>query len=318
MAELETQLAYFKHDAALVESRSIGPGTRIGAFAHVLPGARIGAGCSICDHTFVADGVCIGDRVTIQSGAQLSDGVTLEDDVFIGPNVTFTSEGFPGTRSNLDPGERTIIASGASIGANASVLTGVTVGEKAVIGAGSVISQHVPPLAVVAGNPARIVGYVGAESISPGSVSHVPAEPGVFATKVAGVTIHRLPFFQDLRGMLSFGEMGDHVPFQVKRYFLTFGVSSQKIRGEHAHRELHQFFVCVHGRCHVVADDGRNRQEFVLDTPTLGVHLPPMVWGIEYKHTKDAVLLVLASEKYDPADYIRDYAEFLKLTQTNR
>ena len=118
--------------------------------------------------------------------------------------------------------------------------------------------------------------------------------------------------------MLSFGEMGVHVPFEVKRYFVTFGVSSQKIRGEHAHRLLHQFFICVHGRCHVVADDGRTRQEFVLDSPTLGVHLPPMVWGIEYKHTKDAVLLVLASDRYDSADYIRDYSEFLKLTKAPR
>ena len=88
-----------------------------------------------------------------------------------------------------------------------------------------------------------------------------------------------------MRGNLSFGEIGDQIPFDIKRYFLVYGVASKEIRGEHAHRSLHQFLICVHGRCHVVADDGRNRQEFVLDNPTLGIHLPPMVWGIQSRST---------------------------------
>jgi dTDP-4-dehydrorhamnose 3,5-epimerase-like enzyme len=108
------------------------------------------------------------------------------------------------------------------------------------------------------------------------------------------------------------------VPFDVKRYFLVFGVSGKEIRGEHAHRMLHQFLICVHGRCHVVADDGEHRQEFILDDPTVGVHLPPMVWSTQYHYTDDAVLLVLASEHYDADDYIRDYAEFLKLVASRR
>ena len=78
-----------------------------------------------------------------------------------------------------------------------------------------------------------------------------------------------------MRGNLSFGEIGNQIPFEVKRYFLVYSVASKEIRGEHAHRSLHQFLICVHGRCHVVADDGTNRQEFVLDSPTLGLHLPP-------------------------------------------
>ena len=85
---------------------------------------------------------------------------------------------------------------------------------------------------------------------------------------MAGVTLHRLPHVPDMRGNLSFGEIGDQIPFEVKRYFLVYGVASKEIRGEHAHRSLHQFLICVHGRCHVVADDGTNRQEFVLDSPT--------------------------------------------------
>ena len=186
------------------------------------------------------------------------------------------------------------------------------------VGAGAVVTSDVPPMAIVAGNPARIVGYDGAGSLSAGAVSTIPAEVGVSATRVAGVTLHRLPHVHDMRGNLSFGEIGNQIPFEVKRYFLVYSVASKEIRGEHAHRSLHQFLICVHGRCHVVADDGTNRQEFVLDSPTIGLHLPPMVWGIQYKYTEDAVMLVLASDKYDPASYIRDYSEFLELVKAAR
>ncbi|MDE3164184.1 MAG: WxcM-like domain-containing protein, partial [Acidobacteriota bacterium] len=132
------------------------------------------------------------------------------------------------------------------------------------------------------------------------------------ATRVRGVTLHRMPEVDDLRGNLSFGEVGRHVPFEVKRYFLVYGVANKDIRGEHAHRRLHQFLVCVHGACHVVADDGVNRQEFVLNAPSVGLHIGPMVWATQYKYTPDGVLLVLASEYYDPASYIREYAAFLE------
>jgi UDP-2-acetamido-3-amino-2,3-dideoxy-glucuronate N-acetyltransferase len=204
---------------------------------------------------------------------------------------------------------------GASIGANATILPGLTIGEKAMVGAGAVVTRDVPPMAIVAGNPARIVGYDGAGSMSAEAVSTTPAEVGVTATRVAGVTLHRLPHVHDLRGDLSFGEIAAQIPFEIKRYFLVYSVASKEIRGEHAHRSLRQFLICVHGRCHVVADDGTNRQEFVLDSPAVGLYLPPMVWGIQYKYTEDAVLLVLASDKYDPGGYIRDYSEFLALVK---
>jgi dTDP-4-dehydrorhamnose 3,5-epimerase-like enzyme len=147
------------------------------------------------------------------------------------------------------------------------------------------------------------------------AVSNTPAEVGASATRVTGVILHRLPYVNDLRGNLSFGEIDNQIPFRVKRYFLVYGVASKEIRGEHAHRSLHQFMICTHGRCHVVADDGVNRQEFILDNPTIGLHMPPMVWGIQYKYSEDAVMLVLASDKYDPASYIRDYSEFLELVK---
>jgi acetyltransferase-like isoleucine patch superfamily enzyme/dTDP-4-dehydrorhamnose 3,5-epimerase-like enzyme len=306
-------VGYFKHETAIVESSAVGAGTRIWAFAHILPGAVIGAACNICDQTFIENGVRIGDRVTIKCGVQLWDGVELEDDVFVGPNATFSNDRFP--RSGQHPARcaRTLVKRGASIGANATILPGLTIGEKAMVGAGAVVTSDVPPMAIVAGNPARIVGYDGAGSLSAGTASSTPAGEGVTETRVRGVTLHRLPHVHDLRGNLSFGEIGNPIPFEVKRYFLVYGVASKEIRGEHAHRSLRQFLICVHGHCHVVADDGTNRQEFVLDNPTIGLHLPPMVWGIQYKYSEDAVMLVLASARYDPGSYIRDYSEFLEL-----
>jgi acetyltransferase-like isoleucine patch superfamily enzyme/dTDP-4-dehydrorhamnose 3,5-epimerase-like enzyme len=309
-------VAYFKHELALVESKTVGDGTRIWAFSHILPGARIGRDCNICDHTFIENDVIIGDRVTIKCGVQLWDGVTIEDDVFIGPNVAFSNDPFPRSKQYPERSLPTVVKKGASIGANATVLPGVVIGEKAMVGGGAVVTRDVPPNSIVTGNPARITGYSRSGAVEGISSAPPPSEPSVTPTSVKGVTLHRLPLVDDVRGMLSFGEVQRHIPIDVKRYFLVFGVSSEEIRGEHAHKTLHQFFLCVHGKCQMVADDAVNRQEFVLDTPSLGIHLPPMVWGMQYKYSSDAVLLVFASDFYDPSDYIRDYSEFLALART--
>ena len=302
---------YYKHETAIVESDAIGAGTRIWAYSHILGGAKIGADCNICDHTFIENDVLIGDRVTVKCGVQLWDGVRVEDDVFIGPNATFTNDRYP--RSGQHPEEYpvTVIKRGASIGANATIAPGITIGEMAMIGAGAVVTHNAPPYAKLVGNPARIVGYVDTkpEAGSPTLVDEATAA----VTQLGEVSIYRLPKVVDLRGSLSFGEMNRQVPFDVKRYFLVYDVESEHIRGEHAHRRLHQFLVCVAGRCNVVTDDGANRHEFVLDAPTKGLHIPPMVWATQYKFSRDAILLVLASDYYDAAEYIRDYYEFLAL-----
>jgi UDP-2-acetamido-3-amino-2,3-dideoxy-glucuronate N-acetyltransferase len=113
--------------------------------------------------------------------------------------------------------------------------------------------------------------------------------------------------------MLSYGEVARHVPFPVQRYFLVYRVPGGEVRGRHAHRTQHQFLVCVHGRCSVTLEDGANRHEVRLDAPHIGLHIPPMVWASQHHYSRDAVLLVLASGEYDPADYINSYAEFVSL-----
>lgn len=150
----------FIHERALCESATIGRGTRIWAFAHVLKGALIGEDCNICDHVFVENDVRIGNQVTVKCGVQLWDGVELQDQVFVGPNATFTNDLFPRSKVYPEKFEKTLVERGASIGANATILAGIRIGERAMVGAGSVVTKNVPAKAIVVGNPARIIGYV--------------------------------------------------------------------------------------------------------------------------------------------------------------
>ena len=304
---------WFVHANALCESRDIGAGTRVWAFAHVLPGARIGSDCNICDHVFIENDVVVGNRVTVKCGVQLWDGVRLEDDVFIGPNATFTNDIFPRSKQYPEAFGQTVVRTGASIGANATILPGISIGARAMVGAGAVVTRSVPPNAVVVGNPAKIVGYID-------TAEHAPDKPGaaqaasqpVQGTSVRGVTLHNLKEVEDMRGYLSVGEFGRDIPFDVKRYFLVYNVPSVEIRGEHAHVRCEQFLIAVNGSVHVVADDGCRREQFVLNAPNRGLYLPPMTWGIQYRYTPDAVLLVLASQHYDAGDYLRDYDVFVE------
>lgn len=305
---------FFLHPTALCESEKIGDRTRVWAFSHVLPGARIGSDCNICDGVFVENDVLVGDRVTIKSGVQLWDGVTLEDDVFIGPNVTFSNDGFPRSGDHPEAYERTIIMRGASIGANATILPGLTVGMSAMVGAGSVVTKSVPDFAIVYGNPARIRGYVSSDRADEATGLVVNSGQPQIGGPV-GVKVIRLPGAVDLRGSLTVCEMDSDLPFQPKRFFLVHSVPSTESRGAHAHKECHQILLCVSGQVRAIVDDGKVRQEFMLDHPSKGLYMPPMIWGTQYEYSADAVLLVLASHPYDASDYIRDYAEFLSLIE---
>ena len=238
-------MSYYKHPMAVVESTQIGSGTRVWAFAHILPGAVVGSDCNICDQTFIENDVIVGDRVTIKCGVQLWDGITIQEDVFVGPNATFTNDPFPRSRQRPQSFSRTVVQAGASIGANATILPGLTVGRGAMVGAGAVVTRSVPPHAIVIGNPARIVGYTvtgtpdAAEPSAQATLSTVAAQSSV----MPAVRSFELPRAEDMRGSLSFGEVSKHVPFEVKRYFLVYDVPSKEVRGEHAHKTLHQFSI---------------------------------------------------------------------------
>jgi acetyltransferase-like isoleucine patch superfamily enzyme len=144
----------FIHALADVQTDQIGARTRVWQFAVVMKGARIGADCNICAHTLVEGGVTIGDRVTLKSGVYLWDGLVLEDDVFVGPNASFTNDRSPRSRVRIDY-PTTLVRNGASIGAGAVILPGVTIGANAMIGAGAVVTKSVPDGETWVGNPAR-------------------------------------------------------------------------------------------------------------------------------------------------------------------
>ncbi|MES1220408.1 MAG: acyltransferase [Bacteroidota bacterium] len=147
------------HPLADVKSKHIGSKTNIWQFSVVLEGSVIGQNCNICAHTFIESDVMIGDNVTIKSGVYVWNGIRLEDDVFVGPSVVFTNDLRPRSKQNIKEGI-TIVKKGASLGANTCVLTGVTIGEYAMTGIGSVVTRDVPAHALVYGNPARIHGWV--------------------------------------------------------------------------------------------------------------------------------------------------------------
>ncbi|MCL3853394.1 N-acetyltransferase [Parabacteroides sp. GYB001] len=153
------------HPLADVQSTKIGKNTTIWQFCVILPKARIGEDCNICTQVFIENDVCIGDRVTIKSGVQVWDGVVIEDNVFIGPNVTFTNDLLPRSRSKDWILVHTKICMGASIGANSTIVGGITIGNYALVGAGSVVTKDIPPYTVWYGNPARLKGYITQDGV---------------------------------------------------------------------------------------------------------------------------------------------------------
>jgi UDP-2-acetamido-3-amino-2,3-dideoxy-glucuronate N-acetyltransferase len=154
--------AYFAHQTAVIDDGSaIGEGTKIWHFSHVMPGCVIGKNCSLGQNVVVSPGVTLGNNVKVQNNVSIYTGVICEDDVFLGPSMVFTNVINP--RSFVvrkDEYKQTLVRRGASIGANATVVCGVEIGEYSFVGAGAVITKSVLPYALVAGNPARQVGWI--------------------------------------------------------------------------------------------------------------------------------------------------------------
>jgi UDP-2-acetamido-3-amino-2,3-dideoxy-glucuronate N-acetyltransferase len=297
----------FVHPQGICDATVVGEGTTIWAFAHVLSGAVIGQNVNINDHVFVENDVIIGDRVTVKSGVQLWDGIELHDDVFVGPNATFTNDRFPRSKQYPDEFPRTIVERQASIGGGAVILPGIRIGQSAMIGAGAVVTRDVPPFAIVVGNPARITGY--ANTTDGRAAVRDAIRKKDESSKAAG-TLVPLRKATDMRGSLVVAEFGEDLPFTPRRFFTVFDVPSRDVRGEHAHYNCEQFLVCLKGSVRAIVDDGSSREEFLLDSPELGLYMPALTWGTQYAYSPDAVLAVFASLPYDGADYIRTYSEF--------
>ncbi len=147
------------HRSSSVQSKQVGKDTNVWQYVIILEDAVIGNQCNICSHCFIENEVVIGDRVTIKCGVQIWDGITIEEDVFVGPNVTFINDKYPRSKQYKEP-QRTIVKKGASIGGNATILCGISIGKWVIVGAGSVVTKDVPDHAIVYGSPARIKGYV--------------------------------------------------------------------------------------------------------------------------------------------------------------
>ncbi|MBP6054685.1 MAG: N-acetyltransferase [Cytophagaceae bacterium] len=152
------------HPLSDVQSNTIGQETSIWQFVVILPHAVIGENCNICAHTFIENDVIIGDEVTIKSGVYLWDGIRVEDRVFIGPNVTFTNDKYPRSKSYPNQFQNTLIKKGASIGAGSIILGGVEIGQNAMIGAGSLVTQDVPPNELWYGSPAKFVRKINSNN----------------------------------------------------------------------------------------------------------------------------------------------------------
>ena len=235
----------------------------------------------------------------------------VDTDVEIGPGAVILG-------SDAKTGIVTVVQKGAVIGANATIVGGSRIGYSSVIAPGAVVTKSVPPFAMVSGNPATVVGYqselpsartVGTQPI--GRPLDLGPEIGSnLDLGVGGCCLFRLRSFSDVRGYLHPLEFGSDIPFLPRRAFLVRGVDSGDVRGEHAHRACRQFLIAAHGSLSVLLDDGMNRCEVGLSDPTVGLDLMPMVWATQYKFSRDAVLLVLASHAYDAEDYIRVYEDF--------
>lgn len=246
-------------------------------------------------------------RLHAAPGAYVAPNAHIEGDVTVGTNAVVLAP-------DDDSEPATVLRDGAIIGANATIWPGVSVGMRAVVQPGAVVTQSVPALAIVEGSPARIVGYADAPHPSTAAPATAAADARRLS-QVKGVTLHSLRVVEDLRGKLSVGEFEQDVPFRPMRYFLVFDVPTAETRGAHAHLTCTQFMVAIRGSVSIVVDDGTRREEFLLASPTLGLLVPPMVWAIQYRYSPDAILLVFASDHYERDDYVRDYSKFLELVR---
>lgn len=257
----------------------------------------------------------IHESTLSSSDCVIPSDAKIEPEVKIGARVVLAGPGI-------------IVRAGARLDAASVIGEGVVIGQGAHVRAGAVVLRAVPPNAIVEGNPAQVVGYTVSEQglasrpaprlIDIHSYPDAP-RPGRIALDVGGSELFLMRRVSDTRGALTVGELPSELPFVPARYFAVFDVPSQELRGEHAHKACEQFLICLHGSCRILLDDGVRRCEVSLDRPDMGVFMPAMIWGTQYRYSHDAVLLVFASRPYEGDDYLRTYDDFLaELKVTSR
>ncbi len=298
------------HPLADVATTKIGEGSRVWQYCVVLENAVLGKNCNICSHCFIENDVVIGNDVTVKCGVQLWDGIRLEDSVFIGPNVTFTNDKHPRSKEYPDEFAKTVVKEGASIGANATILPGITIGKRAMVGAGAVVTSDVPPGTVVAGTPATIRRYIEQPNPAPTDAAQEDTTNDDFS--IAEARWINLGNVRDIRGDLTIVQWNQHLPFEAKRVFFVHHVPSEKVRGQHAHTACQQVLVCLNGSVAVVLDDGKQRDQVTVDRSDRGLLIPAGIWATQFRYAPNSVVAVFASHDYDESDYIRDYDDFLK------
>jgi len=248
----------------------------------------------------------------MNSASQLANDSIIPDTAKIESGVTI------GHRVIL-AGDGIVVRANARLDAACVIGEGVVVGQGAWVRAGAVVLRSIPPNAIVEGNPAQVVGYVNHAAhdkrpdprlIDVQSLGDLK-RPARLPLEVGDSALYLMRSVIDTRGSLTVGEVPTEVPFSPARYFAVFGVPSIELRGEHAHKHCQQFLICLHGSCRVLLDDGNQRCEVTLDQPDMGVYMPEMIWGTQYRYSPDAVLLVFASRPYEADDYLRTYDEFL-------
>jgi hypothetical protein len=242
----------------------------------------------------------------IATDAFVYEDAQIEDGVVIGARVVLAGPGI-------------VLRARARLDAACVIGEEVVIGQGAWVRAGAVVLRSVPPYAIVEGNPAQVVGYVAlAEEGSRPAPHLIDVDPFKNLSRPARVplgvgdsALYLMRRITDARGALSVGEVPTEVPFTPARYFVVFDVPSTELRGEHAHRQCQQFLICLNGSCRVLLDDGESRCEVTLERPDMGIFLPSMIWGTQYRYSRDAVLLVFASRSYEGDDYLRTYDDFL-------
>jgi carbonic anhydrase/acetyltransferase-like protein (isoleucine patch superfamily) len=257
----------------------------------------------VIDETaFVAGGAIVGNRCVIGPGSFVGRRCHLADDAVVEARAV--------VHASEDRDGETFVGEGARIGAGATVGGPLTVGRGAVVRPGAVVLSDVPAFAIIEGNPGAVAGYTTVTTGDETALVQAPTRP-LDSVDVCGATLTRLPEFLDLRGSLSVIQQDAGLAYAPRRVFFTYDIANRRIRGSHAHRTLHETLIVVGGSATIVVDDGDNRKQVRLDSPSLALHCPPMLWLTQYDYSPGATLVVLASDGYDEADYIREYDTFL-------